>query len=147
MNFSGAVEWLQSGGIYLSGGSDSLLSLSLGNDRGVTWYQEIPAAWHQGLSGSGQAPCSSRGTAAGALAFLLWCSVNLPIMTLKKVCCKVLSLKSAPNGSLCVHLNSLGEPLRNPTHSRTLRLLSFQSTLNVTLTITLNLKQVTLAFL
>ena len=76
MNFSGPVEWLQSGGIYLSGGSDSLLSLSLGNDRGVTWYREIPAAWHQGLSGSGQAPCSSPGTAAAALAFLLWYSVN-----------------------------------------------------------------------
>lgn len=38
---------------------------------------------------------------------------------------------------LWVHLNSLGEPLCNLTHNRTLRLPSFQTTLNVTLNLTL----------
>lgn len=37
-----------------------------------------------------------------------------------------------------VHLNSLGEPLCNPTRNRTLGLLSFQTTLKVTLQGTLS---------
>lgn len=58
----------------------------------------------------------------------------------KHTSCQIVASESAPNGSLQVYMQSLWEPLRNPTNNRSLCFLSFQTTLTVTLTLIMTLK-------